>query len=311
MKKVIAILFAISVLLLSLVSASSATVDISQEGQTIYAEGDWVYEAIDGGAHWEIDSYQGNSNNLVIPRIVNNMMVVSIGSHCFLNNNTVESVETSSPLWSVGEYSFMNCTSLESFECNFALKEIGVGAFLGTTSLSEINLEASVVTVIRPHVFSNSGISEVTLPETCTEIMHDAFAQCSNLEKIVIPRSVTTIDDKAFTNSNNLTIYCYTDSAAHQFALQKDIPFVLLDPPTEPPYYLLGDVNDDSSVDPLDATLILRYCVNINIFVTQESLMHGDVDGDEEVSVIDATLILRYSSDMRTKYQIGEKVYLS
>ena len=224
------------ILLILSVSApvvSAVSKDLSNTGKTVVTIGDWVYEAVEGGKYWELDEYRGESENVVVPRIINDMMVTSIGSHCFVNNTTVTSVSTSSPLWTVGDYAFLNCSSLETFECNFALKEIKVGAFSGTSALKSINLESSVISEVKPHSFMNSGIEEVALPDTCSKIDNYAFGQCVSLKKITIPSSVTEIHEDAFKGSDNVVIYCYTDSAAHQYAVSKNIPFVLLDAPAK------------------------------------------------------------------------------
>ena len=306
MKKLISVFLTALLLLISVISVPAATVDIAEEGETYFTIGDWVYQAIDGDSHLEIDKYIGSDTDVVIPRIVMDRMVVSIGNHCFLDNKTVKKVETSSPLWRVGDYAFMNCSSLETFICNFALNDIRAGAFIGATSLKQINLEDSVVTTIKPQVFSNSGITEVTLPDTYTEIMHDAFAQCPDLVKLVIPRSVTVIGDDAFARSDNLVIYCYTDSAAHQYAEEKNIPFVLLDAELEG--YLLGDTDDSGDVDVVDATWIQRYAAYMNVAPVEDTLMQGDVDGDGDPSVVDATFIMRSCVGISTPYDIGEIV---
>lgn len=289
-----------------MISASSASVDLVDESKSIIESGDWVYESIDSDTHWEIDEYVGEGGNVVVPRFFNNKMVVTIGSYSFVNNNTVTAVTANSPIWTIGEYAFLNCSSLESFACNFALKEIGDGAFLGTSSLRHIDLETSAVTVIRPHVFSNSGISEIQLPESCSEIMHDAFAQCPDLVKLVIPRSVTVIGDDAFARSDNLVIYCYTDSAAHQYAVANNIPFVLLD--AVPEGYLLGDTDNNDDVEVIDATWLQRYVALMDIGVIEDTVMQGDVDGDGDASVVDATFIMRYCVGISTPYDIGEIV---
>ena len=311
MKKIISVFLTVIILSLSVVCASAVTVDLSDTGATIVTNGNWQLSTIEGGNQWEIYDYTGEDRDIIIPRIYNNMMITKIRDYCFIGDTAVKSVVTSSPLWTVGEYAFMNCTSLETFECNFALKEIGVGAFLGASSLRNINLENSIVTVIKPHAFSSCGISEIQLPETCTEIMHDAFTQCPNLKKIVIPASVTTIDDTAFMRSDNVTIYCYTDSAAHQFAVTKEIPFVLLDaepptePPTEPKQYLLGDADTDGDVTILDATVIQRVLVGYVVNSFDEKAADVSVDG---LDIVDATIIQRYLADMAVPYPVGEWV---
>lgn len=303
MKKTFCILLALLMITFSAVTVGGASIDIADQGKTIITIGDWVYSAIDGGSHLQIEEYIGSGTELVIPRIVNNLMVVSIGDHCFMDNSTVTSVETSSPLWTVGEYAFLNAAALETFICNFALKEIGASAFYGTTSLKNINIEDSVVTVIRPHTFTDSGIEQISLPDTCTEIMHDAFSQCHQLTKIVIPESVITIDNDAFKFSENVVIYCYSDSYAHQYAEDNNIPYVLLSDS-----FILGDTDGDNSVDVVDATWIQRYTAQMDVTPINATLMNGDVDDDGTPTVIDATFIMRYSVYIQTPYAIGELV---
>ncbi|MBQ9516068.1 MAG: leucine-rich repeat protein [Ruminococcus sp.] len=306
MKRLLSIILISALLLFPILSASAAQVDLAENGKTIFSEGDWSYTAIDGGSRWEINGYSGTDAEIAIPRIVNDLMVVSICDHCFLENKNITFVETSSPLWRVGEYAFMNCTSLETFECNFAMNEIGVGAFIGTTSLKTINLENSVVTVIRPHVFMNSGIEEITLPDTCTEIMHDAFAQCSQLKRIVIPASVTEIHEDAFKNSDNVVIYCYTDSKAHSFAEENSIPFVLLDA-TKEVTFILGDADGDGVITILDATKLQRILADLDTDEDGMIALRGDIDGDG-LNVMDATKIQRHIADYSIAEPVGEEV---
>lgn len=307
MKKAVSLLLIALILLLSTVYASAAAVDIAESGETIFAEGDWVYQAIDGGSHWELDKYTGNDSDLAIPRLFYERMVVAIGSYCFLDNTTVKNVETSSPLWTVGEYAFLNCTSLESFECNFALKEICAGAFSGTTALQQINLEDSAVTVIRPHVFTNSGIQEVTLPDTCSEIMHDAFSQCAALQKVVVPRSVTTIDAAAFARSENVVIYCYTDSYAHQYAVAHEIPFVLIDAPQEFTF-ILGDSDGDGVVTIIDATKVQRVLAGLDPDDDGMIALRSVTESGEPLNIMDATRIQRYLAGFEADNEIGNEV---
>ena len=77
--------------------------------------------------------------------------------------------------------------------------------------------------------------------------------------------------------------------------------------PTEPPEtYILGDVDGDGEVDAVDATLILRYSIDL-ITLTDKQLRAADVDGDGMVTPIDATFIQRYGAQMTVKYPIGQE----
>ncbi|MBI4134123.1 MAG: hypothetical protein HY475_01725 [Candidatus Terrybacteria bacterium] len=67
---------------------------------------------------------------------------------------------------------------------------------------------------------------------------------------------------------------------------------------------LRGDVNDDGSVTPLDALLILQFNAGIigalpdDISVGESVLLRGDVDGDGNVTPADALLILQLDAGL-------------
>ena len=306
MKRTLSVLLVFVLLISSVLSVSAASANLTDEGKTVFTIDDWTYTAIDGGSHYEIVEYVGTNVNLIIPRIVNDAMVVSLGNYSFTEDKNVKSVETSSPLWSVGDYAFLKCEALETFICNFALKEIGVGAFSDTPLLKSINLEDSVITEVKPLTFLNSGIEEVSLPDTCTKINQKAFAQCEQLSKIIIPKSVTEIHEDAFKGSDNVVVYCYTDSYAHQYAVSKNIPFVLLDAPREVTF-ILGDADGDGVVNILDATKVQRVLADLDPDEDGMIALRGDANGDS-LTILDATAIQRWLAGYEVKEPIGTEV---
>ena len=74
--------------------------------------------------------------------------------------------------------------------------------------------------------------TEVTVPEkiydrTVNTLSSGTFAGFETITKVTIPYSVTTIEDDCFDAQAQLTIACHEDSAAHTFALAKEMPFEL------------------------------------------------------------------------------------
>ncbi len=165
----------------------------------------------------------------------------------------------------IGNYAFNGCSSVNTITLYDSLTTLGIGCFYGCSSLSNINLDESSVSSIPAYCFAECGITDVELPVTRTSIGNLAFNNCSLLTKIVIPNSVTEIHHDAFNGSENVVIYCYTDSAAHQYAVANNIPFVLLD--AEPEGYLLGDTDNNDDVEVIDATWLQRYVAFMDIGV--------------------------------------------
>ncbi len=283
MKKLITLLLIVLIAVSSTVYASSATADKLKTGKTVVTIGDWVYEKINKDTQWELDKYIGSGSEVITPRFLSDLLIVSFGDHCFANNSTVKSVVTSSPLWTIGEYAFIDCTSLESIELNFALDKIGVGAFSGTSSLKNINLEDTVVTKINSYTFLNSGIEKVVLPNTCKEISSYAFGQCSKLTEITIPYTVTNIAGDAFKGCTNLKIKGHLNSYAQKYAKENGFTF-------EPLETLYGDANGDGKIGILDVTAIQKYKIGEQE-LSDYGLRCADVNHDGKVTVRDATLI--------------------
>ena len=76
--------------------------------------------------------------------------------------------------------------------------------------------------------------------------------------------------------------------------------------PTEPAEtYLLGDADNDDSVDTADVGQIMRYAGMMRVYVDEEILKrNGDVDFSGDIEITDATLIQRYLAHQTVDYPI-------
>lgn len=118
---------------------------------------------------------------------------------------------------------------------------------VGTAVITDCDLTESEITVpgyvlsypvtgIGDYAFlRKSSLVSVTLPASLYSIGEYAFAENEGLERVNVPKWCESIADNAFFNSPNVVIYCYTDSAAHIFAVAKGIDYVLLDAPLPEP----------------------------------------------------------------------------
>ncbi len=150
--------------------------------------------------------------------------------------------------------SFSNCFELQSIRLPKNLKTIGMMAFSSCYSLPSITLPDSV-TAIGESAFSNcASLKTIRLPEGLTALEYGTFNSCESLESVYIPHSVTEIDD-SFTgvlyrlkhlyipssvktvSLNDLPrdaiLHCEKGSEAEQYAIDKDIPYILVCPPKD------------------------------------------------------------------------------
>ena len=312
---------------------------------TAYAE--MIYEYY-GFQYTLINNYSvsiygwiGESTDPVIPNSIYERDVVDIGNRAFLGSDiTSINLSRAKNLGRIGMFAFKDCENLGG---NLTIPEnittIEVAAFQNCDSLEMVYFRAATGTVPSQCFYDCASLSNVFLNQSIEKISGFAFANCPNLTYLEIPASVTSIADTAFQN-DDITLGVYFNSVAHQYAENKGIDYVILDPenmPTEPPTepvtepeptdaptepaptdaptepvteptgYYLGDVNGDDVVNVIDATIIQRYLALLP-YPDYCIMNHGDVDGDGITTIIDVTYIRRYVAQFDVEYPIGEWV---
>ncbi len=274
--------------------------------------------------------------NVAIEREFSDHYITAIVGRAFEEDSALQSLDLTKAdmLERIGNYAFYNCVNL-SGSVDFAgrINTLGISSFQGCSSLSSARFIGGYVTLIPEQCFYQcSSLSEVILPAQLQRIDRYAFANCPSLSEVTIPASVTYIDPTAFDGNDALTIYCYTDSAAHVFAQENGYNYVLLDyveptepvtepatepetepatdaptePATEPESYILGDADGDGETDIVDATVIQRILSSIEVPFFNK--VAADIDGSGEIESVDAAYIMRYSAYIITPYAIGELV---
>ena len=133
---------------------------------------------------------------------------------------------------------FEGCTGLTEFTIPKNVTS-AQSIFKGCTNLTKVIFEDGIK-VIPAYVCSGvKGITEVTIPDSVEKIGINAFENCTNLKKITILDNVKDMgwgmaqsDDTVFVNHNDdLTIYCYEDSMAANYAIKYNIKYVYLTKP--------------------------------------------------------------------------------
>lgn len=248
--------------------------------------------------------------------------VTSIGLYAFAFCSNLKSVSLGSSVTDLGDSVFMNCTSLESAEINCNIDMLPRSTFDRCSSLTDVTLSDSIqslgsrafaecselknlpidtISAIGSNCFQATGVTSVMLAEGVTGVPWMCFAQCSNLEEITIPKTVTSISDTAFYEiESQITIKCWYETAAYQFAKDNNIPYILLDGAK------LGDANGDGLVNINDVTAIQRFKADMEV-IEGINLHAADVNGDGNVTIEDATILQRFFAEYDDiPYSIGE-----
>ena len=81
-----------------------------------------------------------------------------------------------------------------------------------------------------------------------------------------------------------VTVICYSDSYAQDYAYSNNTKFQLIDA-------LVGDVNLDNEVNINDVTAIQKHLADIQKIKKSLTRSYGNVNGDDKLSIKDATKI--------------------
>lgn len=231
--------------------------------------------------------------NLVIPKDFGELYVVNIVDSAFYGDSNIETVSFSKAtlLSRIGFYAFKDCTNLTG-QVAFGgrIDTLGYSAFENCSSLESVMFRSYIATIPDQCFYQCTSLTNVDLNERVRTINKFAFAGCTALEYVEIPRTVTSIDDTAFYGDNSLTLGVYYNSYAHRYAMENDIPYVLLDS------YLRGDANQNGRVDVRDVTKMQRYKAEMEL-LDDAQFRSADVNIDCDVTMADVTLLQRHLAE--------------
>ena len=171
--------------------------------------------------------------------------LTKIGDYAF-SECGLDKADFANGLTTIGKYAFERCSNLRSTTIPDTVTYIGFGAFSYCTSLTHITIPGSVPDIKSGTFRECSSLSSVIIEQGTTSIGKEAFAISAPVSrKITIPKSVTSIDDNAFLDMTqyseeykikliqSTTIRCYSDSYAHQYAVNYGFPYELIDAEAE------------------------------------------------------------------------------
>lgn len=238
-----------------------------------------------------------NCKSLSTVRLPSSLKTIGIMAFSGCESLSDIDIDTVEALSTISFSAFSGCSALQSVTIPDTVTSLGDNAFCNCSSLSEIKLSASL-TAIPEYAFYNCALGFVGVPDGVAEISECAFAENTSLEAVEIPRSCVTISDDAFQNCPNVSIGCYANSAAYDYAVERELDYYLID-------VVLGDATGDRVIDVNDVTAIQR-----------SAAMFGNLDGvyltaadtnlDGTVDIIDATVLQKYIAGYEIDYPIGE-----
>lgn len=249
--------------------------------------------------------------------------LTSISSMAFALCKSLAEVNIPSSVTYIGSLAFSNTPWLKA-EAEKSRFVIVNGMLLFAADTKEAVIPDSVTTIVSNAFWGHSLLEKLYIPNTVKTIENNAFASCSSLTSVTIPASVEDIGMQAFSNCTALgevvilspdckifgrpttftnkseeyagVITGYEGSTAAEYADKYGRSFVSLGRP--PLGSLLGDVNNDGTVNAVDASSVLAYYARTSTDQaggydkTQE--FAADVNYDGSINAVDASNILSY-----------------
>ncbi len=225
--------------------------------------------------------------------------VIVICNEAFALSN-LQNITLPSSLDIIEENAFYGCQKLKSIELPVGLEELNKGSFKACNALTEVTIPERI-TVIPEACFDDcTALKEVTLPAGITEIGTSAFSTCRDLTDVHFGGSKAEWEAIKIGSDNKYLLEA-TIHYGKETPVEPDQP----DPPVQPDEPIvpgtLGDVNNDGSIDNIDAMLVLQNSVGL-IDNSKLTVDAADVNGDGNIDNIDAMLILQHSVGLITKF---------
>lgn len=255
--------------------------------------------------------------------------LATLGDEAFIRSGlTTMNFNGATQLNKVGEWAFAQ-SSLMQLSVPACVNEVGQGAFFCAPSLTALSLPEGLTEVPAYMLAGTQGLALDSLGEGVTTIGDYAFYNNSQATSFYLPSTVTYLGTKAMAGMTGLQII--TSMATDVPLLGDSVwagvnqPLVKLGTASNEVAdlyaeadqwkefyilhdYLLGDVNEDGSIDVNDVTTLINYILGKNPPVFNP--IAANVNGDEGINVNDVTAIINLILSGETPHIQGTKAVI-
>ena len=153
-----------------------------------------------------IVKYNGNAENVTMPKTVNGLSILIIDANAFEGNEKMKSIQITDSVQYIKDEAFKNCIGLTEIRIPTQTQFVALTSFDGCTGLNKIIVnEGNENYISKDGVLytkdltkilkSPAGVTLITLPEECTDAADEAF-ELSNKTKLQVRGHYgSTMDD--------------------------------------------------------------------------------------------------------------------
>lgn len=154
--------------------------------------------------------------------------VTEIPDNAFYHCYALEAVGIPATITTIGESAFQGCIALGKITLPNAVQMIDNYAFSGCTALKSFDVPSGLNRLSQGLFCGCTSLTEFTVPSTIQQIDSCAFQACTVLQYITIPEETKSLGEKVFEGDTALTVRCYIDSAAYDYAEAGGIAMILI-----------------------------------------------------------------------------------
>lgn len=184
-----------------------------------------------------ITSYKGGDTEVIIPERIGKVVVTELGEAVFAVNaqrisnaevrRRITKIVIPGTVTKIGNAAFWGCANLEEIVVPDSVTKMGTHMFTRCFKLRTLKLSQKHRGAIADHFFSDcEKLEAVTIPNAITSLGLCAFSGCTALKEIHIGKGTKKFEFSWLDKLKGLTIYAPKGSAAEQYALQNNIPFI-------------------------------------------------------------------------------------